>query len=85
MRELQELDLARKLAISFVAQHLPKEYHRVVGYFHKRGAYSRFKDFLEHRGILEAWYAFEKAATERALKQWCEEHEIHLSFSQPAA
>ena len=80
-----DLDLGRELAISFVEQHLPIEYDRVVGYFHKRGAYSRFKDLLEHRGVLEAWYGFEKEATERALKQWCEEHEIQLSFSQPAA
>ena len=80
-----DLDLGRRLAISFVEQFLPNEYDRVVGYFHKRGAYSRFKDLLEHRGVLEAWYKFETEATEQALKQWCQEHEIQLSFSQPAA
>lgn len=80
-----DLDLGRELSISFVEQHLPSEYDRVVGYFHKRGAYARFKGLLEHRGILEAWFAFEKEATEKALKQWCEENEIQLSFAQPAA
>jgi len=80
-----DLDLGRELAISFVEQNLPSEYDRVVGYFHKRGAYSRFKDLLERRGILEAWFTFEREATEKALKQWCEEHEIQLSFAQPAA
>ena len=80
-----DLDLGRKLAISFVEQHLPAEYDRVVGYFHKRGAYSRFKDLLADCGVLDAWYAFENEATARALKQWCEEHEIQLSFSPPAA
>jgi hypothetical protein len=80
-----DLDLGRRLAISFVKQNLPDEYDRVIGYFHKRGAYGRFKDLLEHRDVLETWYAFEKEATEQALKQWCEENEIQLSFSQPAA
>ena len=80
-----DLDLGRRLAISFVEQNLPDDYDRVIGYFHKRGAYSRFKDLLEHRSVIEAWYAFEKESTERALRQWCEEHGIQLSSSQPAA
>lgn len=79
-----DLDLGRKLALSFTEQHLPREFDRVVGYFHKRGAYSRFKDLLEDRGVLEIWYTFEKHATERALRQWCDEHEIQL-ISEPAA
>jgi hypothetical protein len=79
-----DLDLGRQLALSFTEQYLANEYDRVVGYFHKRGAYSRFKDLLEHRGVLETWYTYEKLATERALRQWCADHEIQLSFSDPA-
>jgi hypothetical protein len=73
-----ELDLGRKLALSFTEQHLPGEFDRVLGYFHQRGAYRRFKDLLDDRGVLENWYAFEKDATERALRRWCDEHEIEL-------
>ena len=71
-----DLGLGRDLALSFIEQHLPGELDRVSGYFHKRGAYSRFKDLLEDRGAVEAWYAFEKQATEDALRQWCDEHGI---------
>jgi hypothetical protein len=73
-----DLDLGRKLALSFTEQYLPREFDKVLSYFHKRGAYARFKDLLEDRGILENWYAFEKDATERALRQWCDENEIEL-------
>jgi hypothetical protein len=48
----------------------------------KRGAYSQFKELLEYRGALENWHAFEKHATERALKQWCDEREIQI-VSEP--
>lgn len=64
---------------------LPDDYDKVADSFHKRGAYGRFKDLLDRRSVREAWYAFEAEATELALKQWCEEHGIQLSFAKPAA
>ena len=73
-----DLDLGKRLALSFAEQRLPSDFHRVKGYFHKRGAYSRFKELLDSRGVLEEWYAFENDATERALRQWCDEHEIRI-------
>ena len=73
-----DLDLGRRLALSFAEQHLPRDFDRVLGYFHKRGAYSRFKELLDDRGMLEEWYAFEKDATERALRQWCDENDIRI-------
>ena len=78
-----DLNLGRVLALSFAEQHLPKDYEKVVGYFQKRGAYSRFKDLLEHRGVLEDWFNYEKVATKEALRQWCNEHEIQISLSAP--
>lgn len=74
-----ELELGKQLALSFIGQHLPNELDKVVGYFHKRGAFSRFKDLLEERGILEAWFTFEKQATEQALRQWCDEHDLQIA------
>jgi len=71
-----DLDLGRQLVLAFVRQHLPQEFDKVTGYFHARGAYGRFKDLLDRRGALEAWYTFEQQATESALKQWCERHDI---------
>lgn len=80
-----ELDLGRELALSFVDQELPGEYDRCSDFFHHKGAYRRFKDFLESRDVLEKWYAFEAQATEAALRAWCEEHGIQLSPEKPEA
>ncbi len=79
------LNLGRSLVMAFTEQHLPDDYDKVADSFHKRGAYGRFKELLDRRGVREAWYAFEAEATERALKAWCEEHGIQLSFANPAA
>jgi ribosomal protein S18 acetylase RimI-like enzyme len=73
-----DLDLGRKLALSFIEQYLPEEFDRVTGYFRKRGAYSRFKELLADRGALDNWYAFENKATETALRQWCADHDISV-------
>jgi hypothetical protein len=78
-----DLDLGRNLALSFIEQRLPQELYRVEAYFHKRGAYGRFKDLLDERGVLEDWYAFEKDATAQALRQWCDDHGIEF-FPEPA-
>ena len=75
-----DLDLGRSLVLAFVAQNLPADVGSVAGYFRARGAYRRFKDLLQHRNALEAWYAFEKEATEKALMQWCADHEIAPVF-----
>jgi hypothetical protein len=73
-----KLDLGQHLALSFVDQALPKDFSTVERFFRQRGAYSRFKDLLESRGMLERWYEFENDATDRALLTWCEENGIRL-------
>ncbi|WP_028222867.1 hypothetical protein [Paraburkholderia oxyphila] len=73
-----ELDLGRRLALRFVAQALPAHYDQVEGFFHRQGAYARFKDLLEREGVLERWYAFEADAVESALRQWCAENGLEL-------
>jgi hypothetical protein len=42
--------------------------------FSKRGAYGRFKDLLDYRGQLDAWYEHERRAAERALREWAAEN-----------
>lgn len=80
-----DLNLGRDLALSFVDQALPDDYNTVVGFFRRKGAYSRFKQLLEPRGALDAWFAFEAHAVEAALRQWCEENDVQLSPAQPKA
>lgn len=73
-----DLDLGKDLVLRFAEQHLPESSATVTGFFRQRGAYARFKDLLERKGILEAWYAFEAQGVERALRAWCEDCGIQL-------
>jgi hypothetical protein len=74
-----DLDLGQRLVFEFIETHLPDEYHRVEQIFRRPGAYGRLKGFLESKGLLQRWYAFENQREEEALRQWCEENEIELS------
>jgi hypothetical protein len=74
-----ELDLGQRLVFDYVETHLPDEYDRVRDIFRSRGAYGRFKDLLESRGLLESWYDFESQRQEQALLEWCETNKILLS------
>lgn len=79
-----DLNLGRRLALSFVDQELPNDYDTVNDFFRSKGAYSRFKGFLEGRNLLERWYAFEATATENALRTWCHENNITLLEEPPS-
>lgn len=72
------LGLGRELMMEFAQEQLPDDVDTVWGFFSKRGAYRRFKDFLERRGRIQAWYDYESAATEARLRAWCAEHGIEL-------
>jgi hypothetical protein len=73
-----ELRLGKNLAIEFVEEQLPNDVSTVLGFFHKRGAYSNFKQHLENKGKLEAWFAYEKAEKENRLRTWCADNGINL-------
>ncbi len=73
-----DLDLGQDLVFRFVGQMIPDHVGTVRGLFSGRGAYGRFKSFLERRDLLEQWYAFEETAKEKALRQWCNEEEFDL-------
>jgi Uncharacterised protein family (UPF0158) len=77
-----ELDLGKVLVMEFVSEVSPEEYAHVQGFFSRKGAYRRYKDFLEEKGLLESWYAFENQRTKEALLGWCEENEIVLEQGQ---
>jgi hypothetical protein len=71
-----DLDLGHSLVFEFVENHLADDYERVRQMFRKRGAYGRYKHFLESKGLLQSWYDFENQQEERVLRQWCKENEI---------
>ena len=78
-----ELDLGQSLVFEFVEQQMSDDFGRVQDIFSHRGAYRRFKDLLDHRGLLEDWYDFESLREEEALREWCRENKIELT-SAPA-
>jgi len=73
-----DLDLGKPLVMDFVRSRCPEEIDRVLTMFRRRGAYGRFKDLLERKGLLDEWYAFEQQRTREALLHWCEENGIVL-------
>jgi len=73
-----ELNLGRELAMRFADEFLPDDHDRVRSIFSRSGAYRRFKDLLEDRDQLQAWFAYEQKAIETALRQWCREQGLPL-------
>lgn len=71
-----DLGLGRDLVFEFVEQFIPEDDNKVDQIFRKRGAYSRYKNLLESRGILQKWHDFENQREQLALLQWCKENEI---------
>jgi hypothetical protein len=74
-----DLDLGQRLVFEFVENNLPEQYERVRGIFRSRGAYARYKDLLEEKGLLDRWYEFENDRRVQALKQWCADNGIALA------
>jgi hypothetical protein len=79
----KELGLGRPLVMRFGSELMPDDYDTIDGFFHRRGAYSRFKDFPHRRDMLQRWYEYEERATDEALAEWCEENGIQLVDDRP--
>jgi ribosomal protein S18 acetylase RimI-like enzyme len=74
-----ELDLGHNLVFEFVESVLPSDYERVRQIFRKRGAYRRFRDFLDSKSFLDRWHDFQNQREEQALRRWVQENGIELS------
>lgn len=74
-----DLDLGQDLVFDFVAAHMDDEYDRVRQIFSRRGAYSRFKDLLASKGLLQSWYDYENQREEQELRIWCELNGLETS------
>lgn len=72
-------NLGRRVAIDFAEEALADDLDAVYDMFRRRGAYSRFKDLLDRRGKLQAWYDFEERQKKDALREWALENglEVH--------
>lgn len=74
----RDLNLGRRLALSFVAEELPGSLDKAREIFSRKGAFNRFKQLLHATGTLDNWYSFEARATETALEDWCAEVGVTL-------
>lgn len=78
-----DLNLGRDLVFFFVDDELPEHFETVAGYFRRKGAYRRFKDFIDRRDLLDKWHAFESRATENELHAWAKAHGIEFTDERP--
>ena len=74
-----DLDLGKPLASDFAGEFLADNFEEVRRFFGKKGAYARFKQLLERRGVIDQWYAFEAENQEKALRAWCELNSIAVA------
>lgn len=74
-----ELGLGRGLAMEFARRELPDQFDTVSAFFSRRGAFGRFKDLLDRKGKLQAWFQFEESTTEARLREWCADNDIELT------
>lgn len=73
-----DLDLGKVLVFEFTSEYISEEMDRIYDFFRNRGAYSRYKDFLNEKGLLDKWYKFEDGRQRTALKEWCQENRIEI-------
>lgn len=73
-----DLGLGKLLALKFAGEVIPDALDGVHDIFHRKGAYRRFKNLLDRRGVLQRWYEFEAATQKEALRDWCKDSGIEV-------
>ena len=73
-----DFDLGKDLVWQFVDRQIPGLKTKVRGIFSRRGAYARYKAFLEDLDLLDAWYRFENERTREVLLEWAREKGISI-------
>ena len=71
-----DLNLGRNLVFDFVLKYIPEKSYEVESFFHRKGAYSKYKYLLEKLNLLDKWYKFEDEKTKAMLLEWCHENGI---------
>jgi hypothetical protein len=73
-----DLDLGQRLVWQFIRREIPGLEENVRRLFLARGAYGRYKSFLNEVGLLEKWYRFEGETIKDTLLEWCVENGIRM-------
>jgi hypothetical protein len=69
-----DLRLGNVLAFDFIDLHAPEQRETVIGFFRRRGAYARFKEFLLRRQLLDLWRQYQEERTVQTLRKWAEDN-----------
>jgi len=77
---LKELDLGQALVFDFVDEHMPDAENEVRQFFRSSGAYRRFSNLVDDRGLRDRWHAFRDERTQAAMREWCEEQGLQLAL-----
>jgi hypothetical protein len=73
-----DLDLGNHLVYDFTDRFLPARYDHVRDLFRRKGAYGRFKEFLQGEGLLEKWYDYSNRKEIEALIEWGESNGLEV-------
>ena len=65
--------------MDFVTEYCPELLGKVNNIFSRKGAYSRYKELLESKGLLDKWHNYENQRTKDELRQWCTDNGIELT------
>jgi hypothetical protein len=76
----RDLNLGTRLVMQFVNQEIPGLEDNVRSIFSRKGAYGRYKAFLDQLGLLNKWHSFEAAGTKEALMLWCKDNDIQIEL-----
>lgn len=70
-----DLISARGMVFDFAEKYCTEDgVAEITAFFNRKGAYSRFKDYLNEHDLWDAWHAFEEAALVEAFEEWYEDH-----------
>ena len=73
-----DLNLGTQCVWEFVHTQIPGLEPKIRELFRGKGAYRRWKHWLERNDLLDRWYEFEETAQRKALRSWCDFHKIPL-------
>ena len=74
----KELNLGKNLVMDFAHEFCNEELHLIQRMFSGKGAYSKFKSYLENKDKLDEWYQYEADAQKSAYEDWCKGYDIQL-------
>ena len=68
-----DLRLGVPLAMDFAYARLPDQVEEIRALFHRKGGWRNFRTLIARQNVEQEWFAWQDAATEKALREWAAE------------